>query len=86
MPNGAVCQTNNGTITHCYYLASNEVSNGGKTAEQFEGGAVCYLLNGGMTDGTQTWYQNIDNGSNDAYPVIDNTHGTVYPCTPCTGI
>ena len=86
MPNGAVCQTNNGTITHCYYLASNEVSNGGKTAEQFEGGAVCYLLNGGMTDGTQTWYQNIDNGANDAYPVIDNTHGTVYPCTPCTGI
>lgn len=86
MPNGAVCQTNNGTITHCYYLASNEVSNGGKTAEQFEGGAVCYLLNGGMTDGTQTWYQNIDNGANDAYPVIDNTHGTVYPCTPCTGV
>ena len=86
MPNGAVCQTNKGTITRCYYLASNEVSNGGKTAEQFEGGAVCYLLNDGMTDGTQTWYQNIDNGSNDAYPVIDNTHGTVYPCTPCTGV
>ena len=86
MPNGAVCQTNKGTITRCYYLASNEVSNGGKTAEQFEGGAVCYLLNDGMTNGTQTWYQNIDNGANDAYPVIDNTHGTVYPCTPCTGV
>lgn len=32
-----------------------------------------------MTDGSQVWYQNIDNGETpDAYPVLDDTHGTVY--------
>lgn len=30
-----------------------------KTAEQFSSGEVCYLLNGGVIDGTQVWYQTI---------------------------
>lgn len=50
-----------------------------KTAEQFASGEVAYLLNRAVTDGSQVWYQNIDNGKTpDIYPVLDNTHGTVY--------
>ncbi len=61
------------------------------TAAQFASGEVAYLLNGGTfnsdgsintaatTDGTQAWYQNLDNGATvDAYPVLSSTHGAVY--------
>ena len=48
-----------------------------KTAEQFKSGEVAYLLNHSVTDGTQVWYQNLDNGETpDDYPVFDG--GTVY--------
>ncbi len=30
-----------------------------KTTEKFTSGEVCYLLNKGVTDGTQVWYQTI---------------------------
>ena len=46
---------------------------------QFASGEVAYYINNGLTDGTQPWYQNIDSGTADAYPVTDNTHATVYP-------
>lgn len=50
-----------------------------KTDAQFVSGEVAYLLNQGITDGSQVWYQNIDNGKKpDSYPVLNNTHGTVY--------
>ncbi len=50
-----------------------------KTTDAFESGEVTYLLNEGVTDGTQAWYQNLDNGEpEDTYPVLDDTHGTVY--------
>ena len=50
-----------------------------KTAEQFASGEVAYLLNKGVTDGTQVWYQNIDNGETvDASPKF--VGGTVYNC------
>lgn len=50
-----------------------------KTAGEFKSGEEAYLLNREVTDGTQVWYQNIDNGKTpDDYPVLDNTHGTVY--------
>jgi hypothetical protein len=56
-----------------------------KTAKQFSSGEVCYLLNSGVIDGTQAFYQNIDNGEEvDSVPVF--TGGTVYKVGPCTGI
>ena len=71
--------------TNCYYLegsASWESADGmeegtATPAEQFASGEVAYLLNEGVTDGTQVWYQNIDNGETaDALPSF--TGGTVY--------
>lgn len=44
-----------------------------KSIEQFESGEVTYLLNNGVTDGTQTWYQTIGTGT---YPKF--TGDTVY--------
>lgn len=73
---------------NCYYLDTATYSAGisdetgevePRTAQQFASGEVAYLLNHGVTDGTQVWYQNIDNGKEpDIYPVLDDTHGTVY--------
>ncbi len=44
-----------------------------KTAEEFASGEVTYLLNDGVTDGTQAWYQTLET---DAYPVFEGK--TVY--------
>ena len=56
-------------ITNCYYLEGTPTDSKAtsKTAEQFANGEVCYLLNNGKIDGTQTWYQTI--GTND-YPIF----------------
>lgn len=49
------------------------------SANQLASGEVTWLLNEKTTDGTQAWYQNLDNGMTvDAYPIPDATHGTVY--------
>ena len=78
---------NNGTISECYFdaakcdinavgLSSGKVSNTeSKTAEEFASGEITFVLNDNVTDGTQSWYQTL---GTDAYPVLDNTHGTVY--------
>ncbi|MGN0550325.1 MAG: hypothetical protein ACI4I4_00585 [Acutalibacteraceae bacterium] len=57
---------------------SNPDSSATKKSEaQFASGEVAYLLNHEVTNGTQVWYQNIDNGKTpDDYPVFDG--GTVY--------
>ena len=80
-------------IENCYYLDTigskpfledSDIVNDNtlalaKTAGEFKSGEEAYLLNREVTDGTQVWYQNIDNGKTpDDYPVLDNTHGTVY--------
>ncbi len=77
----------NGTISECYFdaakcdinavgLSSGKVSNTeSKTAEEFASGEITFVLNGNVTDGTQSWYQTL---GTDDYPVLDNTHGTVY--------
>ncbi|WP_448861604.1 hypothetical protein [Dorea sp.] len=87
------CQANKDGIKNNYYLdtlpvkgflgeaeiANDEELAKSKTAEQFKSGEEAYLLNNEVTDGSQVWYQNIDNGETpDAYPVLDDTHGTVY--------
>ncbi|MDD7097967.1 MAG: hypothetical protein SPH23_00685, partial [Prevotella sp.] len=48
-----------------------------KRPEQFYYGEVCYLLNKGVTDGTQAWYQKI---GDDNYPTFtkNGTENTVY--------
>ncbi|MBU5462026.1 hypothetical protein [Lachnoclostridium sp. MSJ-17] len=49
------------------------------TADQFKSGETGWKLNNGVTDGTQAWYQNIDNGKTpDIYPLPDKTRGTIY--------
>ncbi|WP_317336791.1 GLUG motif-containing protein, partial [uncultured Ruminococcus sp.] len=88
---GGVCGYNDyeGSITNCYSLETedglsavgmNDSSSNAKTktAEQFQSGAVCYLLNG--ADDVFTWRQNLET---DAAPVLDETHGKVYASTPC---
>ena len=66
-------------LENTYYEAEVESGEVGKTAEQFASGEVCSLLNQGVTDGSQYWYQNIDNDAEkDALPVPDTSHGTVY--------
>ncbi|MGN0155441.1 MAG: hypothetical protein ACI4A3_13400 [Lachnospiraceae bacterium] len=52
-------------ITNCQALATSV----------FSSGKVTYLLNDGKTDGSQLWYQTLET---DTYPVLANTHGTVY--------
>ena len=77
------------TITNCYYLSGTATGgiNGAdatgsaesKTETQFNSGEVALLLNGGTTDGSQAWYQNLSAQSGDAYPVLKSTEGnTVY--------
>lgn len=48
-------------IENCYYLASSETEAAagmaGKTESQFMSGEVAYLLNNGISDGTQAFYQ-----------------------------
>ena len=60
-----------GTLTSCYYLDTCGLSSTraeSKTADEFASGEVCYLLNNGVTDGTQTWYQTI---GTDALPKFE---------------
>ena len=82
-PSGTVCQTNDGTVADCYYLADSETDDiegtTYKTANQFKSGEVCYLLNNGTTNGTQTWYQNLSEENGDKWPVVTSTgENTVY--------
>ena len=66
-------------LENVYYQAEVESGEIAKTAAQFASGEVCCLLNRGVTDGSQYWYQNIDNDAEkDAVPVPDRSHGTVY--------
>lgn len=65
------------TINRCYYMAdtANSSSYGTSMTEaQFTYGEVTYLLNGGVTDGTQVWYQTI---GTDGYPLFEGM--PIYP-------
>ncbi len=74
-----------GTINNCYTTFANlckrgtaEASFANVTKERFASGEIAYALNKGVTDGTQAWYQNIIGDNADKYPVLKNTHNTVY--------
>ena len=46
-----------------------------RNSDAFKSGEVCYLLNSGVTDGSQKWYQTLEE---DVYPVLDNSRGVIY--------
>ena len=75
-----ICKSFAGSkLENTYYLSEKAGEENAKTAEQFASGEVCSLLNHGVTDGSQYWHQNIDNGDErDAAPVADPSHGIVY--------
>ncbi len=60
-----ITEMKNMTAENCYYIdavtSPNDIGTP-HTAEQFKSGETGYKLNSGVTDGTQAWYQNIDNG------------------------
>ena len=53
------------------------------TTEEIASGNATHWLNRYHSGDGLGWYQNIDNGQKDAYPVLDNTHGVVYTSQPC---
>lgn len=67
-------------LENYYYLVAGGTSiteDAQKYMSAFASGEVAYLLNKGTTDGTQVWYQNLDNGEPvDASPKFEG--GTVY--------
>ena len=95
---GGVCGYNYGTISNCYFnsekcdkdaVGTNHggtvTNTNGKTTAQFASGEVCYLLNKGVTNDTQSWYQNLASEGGDTYPVLkSNGNNTVYVSQPCT--
>ena len=73
---GAIAHKNSGTVSNCYYGADRDDGYGGKTEDQFRGGEVTYLLNGGTA--RDDWRQNCYAGDNsDATPVLDRSHAQV---------
>ena len=73
---GAITHKNSGTVSNCYYGADSDDGYGGKTEDQFRGGEVAYLLNGGTA--RDDWRQNCYAGDNsDATPVLDRSHAQV---------
>ena len=73
---GAIAYKNSGTVSNCYYGADRDDGYGGKTEDQFRGGEVTYLLNGGTA--RDDWRQNCYAGDNsDATPVLDRSHAQV---------
>ena len=79
------------TVTNCYYLndLGNYMDGITKVSDtQMANGEVAYLLNGGKTDGTQAWYQNLSAVTGDKRPVLKAAEGnTVYGANiKCTGV
>ena len=70
---GAITHKNSGTVSNCYYGADSDDGYGGKTKDQFRGGEVTYLLNGGTA--RDDWRQNRYAG--DDTPVLDRSHAQV---------
>ena len=73
---GGLCGNSWGTVTNCYYLAGKANSGIGsgsgeataKTADQFQSGAVAWLLSEG--ENGEIWGQNLTLDPKDTYPVL----------------
>lgn len=86
-----------GTLTSCFCNLPlvGDTSNkgtidggaGSVSAGFFHNGKLTWTMNGGVTDGTQTWYQTLlsGSGSNQSFPSLDPVQGTVYYSVSCTG-
>ena len=66
------------TYNNCFYKDGvKELQDNGSatkvTADQLASGEVCYMLNGDQSE--KVFFQTL---GQDAYPVLDNTHGVVY--------
>lgn len=73
---GAIAYNNSGKIINCYYGTDTDNGYGGKTEDQFRGGEVTYLLNGGTA--RDDWRQNRYAGDDtDATPVLDRSHAQI---------
>lgn len=88
---GSICGYNRSyaLIFNSYWLektASGAVGEGSgetivKTAEQFNSGEVCWLLNG-PTNNNPSWYQTL---GTDKFPIPDSTHNIIYAEGKCIG-
>ncbi len=84
---------NNGTITNCYYYESSETISDtvvdAKTADQFAGGEVAYLLQSGQTADTETseiphvWGQTLTGENAQVYPVLNGDKVYRYESVKC---
>ena len=86
---GGICGVVNSTVSDCVTLDVCNVvckdlrSNAQlinvaiKDINAFKSGDVCWILNNGVTDKSQKWYQTLGEGK-DVYPMLDNTRGIVY--------
>ena len=95
---GALCGASNATIINCYGEVKESVPGAAigrtygtpttknvamKQPAAFTSGEVCYLLNSGVADGSQAWYQTL---GTDIYPTWDKNHGTVYATKGASGM
>lgn len=87
---GAILINNEGTVDRCYHdrVDTLETLTGtvAATREEFHDGTVAFALNGGITDGSQPFYQVIDSAEPaDLWPVpVEKDGGTVY-ANVCVG-
>ena len=82
-----ICNCATADISTCYYLTSAASDDPyAFTLDEMKTGKICFLLNDGITDGTQVWYQNIDTEgvTADEYCLPQASgHSTVYSTLPC---
>jgi len=62
----------NTSLENCYSTFGNQVTS--ITMEPVTNGELCYNLNGGASEHI-IWFQTL---GQDAHPVLDNTHGTIF--------
>ncbi|MCQ2433865.1 MAG: hypothetical protein MJ062_01335, partial [Oscillospiraceae bacterium] len=81
---GGVCGYNYGTIENCYYLdtVAEDSYATAMSETAFASGEVCWLLNGEKGE-SPAFFQNL---GTDNFPVLDNTHNTVYKNKACDGV
>ena len=63
--------SNNARFFNCYETLASQVNH--VSVSDVQSGALCYMLNDGA--GETIWYQTL---ADDAHPVFDNTHKTVF--------
>lgn len=69
-------------FVNCYYVSQNNAGWNGAInitdINMYKTGEAAYIMNTQIGGDTPVWYQNIDKGSVDEFPIASNTHGIVY--------